>query len=160
MTLLESARFSSSLVTRHADFLLVGMVVAVITLMVVPLPTFMVDLLISANLGASFVIMMMTMYAPNVLLDPACEEKIRQSIRQTSSGAFLALDPDSSRLFLQEVRRISSLRRGKRLVIICSIDIRRYVRRLIEGVFYEIPVLDYQELTPEISVQPVDRIRI
>lgn len=39
-------------------------------------------------------------------------------------------------------------------------DIRRYVRRLIEGVFYEIPVLDYQELTPEISVQPVDRIRI
>ena len=24
-------------------------------------------------------------------------------------------------------------------------DIRRYVRRLIEGVFYEIPVLDYQE---------------
>ena len=97
---------------------------------------------------------------PAVLLDPACEEKIRQSIRQTSSGAFLALDPDSSRLFLQEVRRISSLRRGKRLVIICSIDIRRYVRRLIEGEFYEIPVLDYQELTPEISVQPVDRIRI
>ena len=49
---------------------------------------------------------------------------------------------------------------GRRLVIISSIDIRRYVRRLIEGEFYDIPVLDYQELTPDISVQPVDRIRL
>ena len=67
MTLLESARTASSLVTKHADFLLVGMVVAVICLMVVPLPTPLVDLLISANISMSFVILMMTMYAPNVL---------------------------------------------------------------------------------------------
>ena len=67
MTLLESARFSASIVTKHADFMLIGMVVAVICLMIVPLPTFMVDLLISANIAMSFVILMMTMYAPNVL---------------------------------------------------------------------------------------------
>jgi type III secretion protein V len=41
-----------------------------------------------------------------------------------------------------------------------SIDIRRYVRRLIEAEYYELPVISYQELTPEISVQPLDRIRI
>lgn len=97
---------------------------------------------------------------PAVLLEPACEEKIRQAIRQTSSGAFLALDPSSSKMFLKEVQRIANSRKNRRIVIIASIDIRRYVRRLIEGEFYEIPVLDYQELTPEISVQPVDRIRI
>lgn len=97
---------------------------------------------------------------PAVLLEPACEEKIRKAIRQTSAGAFLALDPMSSRKFLQEMRRITGGRRKRRLVIICSIDIRRYVRRLIEGEFYNIPVLDYQELTPDISVQPVDKIKI
>lgn len=97
---------------------------------------------------------------PAVLLDPNCEEKIRQSIRQTSAGAFLALDPVSSKNFLAEVRRIVGSRKNIKTVIICSIDIRRYVRRLIEGEFYEIPVLDYQELTTEISVQPIDRIRL
>ncbi len=97
---------------------------------------------------------------PAVLLEPACEEKIRQSIRQTSSGSFLALDPESSKAFLDEVRRICANREHQRVVIISSIDIRRYIRRLIEGEFYEVPVLDYQELTPDISVQPVDRIKL
>ncbi|MBQ9275277.1 MAG: type III secretion system export apparatus subunit SctV [Succinivibrio sp.] len=95
---------------------------------------------------------------PVVLLDPKVEELIRKSIRQTSAGAFLALDPESSKKFVQEVRRIRQSCK-KEPALIASIDIRRYVRRLIEAEFYEIPVLDYQELTPEVSVQPVDRIR-
>lgn len=97
---------------------------------------------------------------PAVLLEPNCEETIRKAIRQTSAGAFLALDPGSSRQFIEEMRRISGKNHGRKLVVICSIDIRRYVRRLIEGEFYDIPVLDYQELTPDIAVQPIDRIHL
>jgi type III secretion protein V len=41
-----------------------------------------------------------------------------------------------------------------------SMDIRRYVRRLLESKFYELPVMAYQEITSEISVQPVARIKI
>lgn len=96
---------------------------------------------------------------PAIILDPSVEDLIRRSIRQTSAGAFLALDPQSSHAFIGEVRRALSKRKGK-IVIIVSIDIRRYVRRLIEGEFYEIPVLDYQELIPQISVQPIDKIKI
>jgi type III secretion protein V len=98
-------------------------------------------------------------FLPAILLDPNTEEIIRKSIRQTSSGAFLALDPASSKAILREVGRAVERCRGK-VVIIASIDIRRYLRRLIEADFYEIPVLDYQELTPEISVQPLDKIKI
>jgi type III secretion protein V len=43
-------------------------------------------------------------------------------------------------------------------VLLTSMDIRRYLRKLIEGDLYELPVLSYQELTPEINVQPLDRI--
>ena len=96
---------------------------------------------------------------PAILLEPSVEELIRKSIRQTSSGAFLALDPQSSSRFLKEVGRALG-KRNRNLVIIASIDIRRYVRRLIETEFYNVPVLDYQELTPEISVQPIDRVRM
>ena len=95
---------------------------------------------------------------PAILIDPNVEELIRKSVRQSSAGSFLALDPESSKKFLLEVRRIKSSS-TKYTVIIASIDIRRYVRRLIEAEFFEIPVLDYQELTPEVSVQPVDRIK-
>ena len=95
---------------------------------------------------------------PAVLIDPNVEEVIRKSIRQSSAGSFLALDPDSTKKFIEELKRIRSST-NKRTVIIASIDIRRYVRRLIEGEFYDVPVLDYQELTPEVSVQPIERIR-
>ncbi len=95
---------------------------------------------------------------PAVLIDPNVEEVIRKSIRQSSAGSFLALDPDSTRKFIEELKRIRSTT-NKRTVIIASIDIRRYVRRLIESEFYDVPVLDYQELTPEVSVQPIERIR-
>ncbi len=95
---------------------------------------------------------------PAVLIDPNVEEVIRKSIRQSSAGSFLALDPDSTKKFISELKRIRSTT-NKRTVIIASIDIRRYVRRLIEGEFYDVPVLDYQELTPEVSVQPIERIR-
>jgi type III secretion protein V len=39
-------------------------------------------------------------------------------------------------------------------------DIRRYVRKLIEQDLFELPVVSYQELTPDINIQPLARIEI
>lgn len=97
---------------------------------------------------------------PAIILDVSVEELIRKSIRQTSSGAFLALDNNSSKLLLKEIARAYNKQKHKNVVIIASIDIRRYVRRLIEAQFYSLAVLDYQELIPEIMVQPIDKIII
>ena len=62
MSLFSDARNIVSLTTRHSDLALVGLLVAVIALMIMPLPTALVDTLIGANLALSFAIMMMTMY--------------------------------------------------------------------------------------------------
>ena len=90
------------------------------------------------------------------------EETIRKAIRQTSAGAFLALDPDTSRRFIAAVGAAAGdYRKHVQMpVLLASMDIRRYVRRLIEGEHYRLPVVSYQELTPEISVQPMNRIRL
>lgn len=99
---------------------------------------------------------------PAVLLDPNVEETIRKSVRQTSAGAFLALDPETTQIFMASLKEFASetnLTYTQKPVLITSMDIRRYVRRLIEGDYYSLPVVSYQELTPEISVQPVGRIR-
>ena len=45
-------------------------------------------------------------------------------------------------------------------VMITSMDIRRYVRKLLEAEVYELAVLSHQELTEEITVQPLGRISL
>ena len=99
---------------------------------------------------------------PAILMDPALEETIRKAVRQTSAGAFLSLDPETSQRIISAVGDAAGQYKTstQKPVLMASMDIRRYVRRLIESKHYELPVMAYQEVTPEITVQPVNRIRI
>ncbi len=99
---------------------------------------------------------------PAILLDPALEETIRKAVRQTSAGAFLSLDPATSQKIIAAVGEAAGkyMNSTQKPVLMASMDIRRYVRRLIEGNHYELPVMAYQEVTPEISVQPISRVHI
>lgn len=96
------------------------------------------------------------------LLDPPVEEAIRGAIRQTSSGSFLALAPETSQAIVANIQKeVGDLDTGAlRPVLLTSMDIRRYVRKMVEPIFYELPVLSYQELTQEISVQPLGRVTL
>lgn len=97
---------------------------------------------------------------PAYLLDQEVEEQIRTGIRQTSAGSYLALDPAASQAFLEQVRQtVGDLTiMQNKPVLIVSMDIRRYVRKLIEGDYYDLPVLSYQELTQQINIQPLGRV--
>ncbi len=99
---------------------------------------------------------------PVILLEPQLEETIRKAIRQTSAGAFLSMDPNTTQRILKAVEASAGKLREstQKPVLMVSMDIRRYVRRLLESKFYELPVMAYQEITSEISVQPVARIKI
>jgi type III secretion protein V len=96
------------------------------------------------------------------LLNPDVEETIRKAIRQTSAGSYLALDPNTTRQFVaavkQEVGDFS--RQTQRPVLLTSMDIRRYTRKLIELDLYELPVLSYQELVQDVTIQPLGRITL
>ncbi len=97
---------------------------------------------------------------PAYMLDQAIEEKIRGAIRQTSAGCYLALEPDVSQRFIDNaVKTVGDLKKNQRKpVLVVAMDIRRYVRKLLESNLYELPVLSFQELTKEINVQPIGRI--
>ncbi len=45
-------------------------------------------------------------------------------------------------------------------VLLTSMDIRRYLRKMIEQDLYELPVLSYQELTQDINIQPLGRVEL
>jgi type III secretion protein V len=96
-----------------------------------------------------------------ILLDPTVEEEIRKSIRQTSAGAFLALDPEKAKKIIAGLGKAAGdySKRKQLPVVLASMDIRRYLRKLIEKDYYDLAVVSYQELTPEVSVHPIGRIR-
>ena len=96
------------------------------------------------------------------LLDPSLEEKIRKSVRQTSGGSYLAMDPSTVRSILAVVKRtIGDLAKiPQKPVLIVSVDIRRYFRKMIEKDYYELPVLSFQELSAEINIQPLGRLKL
>ncbi len=99
---------------------------------------------------------------PAFILHADAEEVIRNGIRQTSAGSYLALDPLVTQQFVRTVKQaVGDLTKGRqRPVIVTAMDIRRYVRKLIEGDLYELPVLSYQDLTPEITIQPLEQIKL
>ncbi len=94
------------------------------------------------------------------LLDPEIEDVIRGAIRRTSTGAFLSLDPTISHDILDAIRReVANLpATAQQPVIVTDMELRRFVRKMVELEFPTLAVLSYQELTPELNVQPVGRI--
>ncbi len=96
------------------------------------------------------------------ILDPEIEDMVRGAIKQTSAGSYLALDPDSVQLILQGVRNTVAPPPpgGQPPVLLTAIDVRRFVRKLIEMEFTDIAVVSYQEIVPEIRIQPLGRIQI
>jgi len=97
---------------------------------------------------------------PCYLLDQELEDSIRGAIRQTSAGYYLALEPATAKRFTENLATYADegLKLERKPVLLIAMDIRRYVRKLIESDFYELPVMSFQELTKDINVQPIARI--
>jgi type III secretion protein V len=96
------------------------------------------------------------------LLDPEIEDMVRGAIKQTSAGSYLALDPDTVQLILHSVRNTVAPTPpgGQPPVLLTAIDVRRFVRKLIEGEFPDLAVVSYQEIVPEIRIQPLGRVQL
>jgi type III secretion protein V len=97
---------------------------------------------------------------PAYLLAPNVEETLRSAVRQTSAGSYLALDPTVGKRLVENVRKtVGDLpSSGQRPVLLASMDIRRYLRKLIEQDLHDLQVISYQELTTEVNIQPLARI--
>jgi type III secretion protein V len=97
---------------------------------------------------------------PAYLLAPSIEDTVRGAVRQTSAGSYLSLDPAVSKRLVENIKKTVGDIGGnaQRPVLLTSMDIRRYMRKMIEQDLYDLPVLSYQELTQEINIQPLARI--
>lgn len=98
---------------------------------------------------------------PAYLLSKEIEDTVRGAIRQTSGASYLALSPDVHRDLIASMKKVvGDPKAGAATpVILAPMDIRRFMRKIVERDFPSLPVLSYQELTPSANIQPLDRIR-
>ena len=96
------------------------------------------------------------------LLDPEIEDMVRGGIKQTSAGSYIALDPDSTQMILQSMRKtvVPPQTGSQPPVLVTAVDVRRFVRKLIEVDFPYLAVISFQEIVAEIKIQPLGRVQI
>ncbi len=92
-----------------------------------------------------------------LLLSAEFEDVVRKGIRQTSGGNFLNIEPAESE---ELIDRLAVGLNGlhipqKDVVLLSSVDVRRYIKKLIEGRFQELDVISFAEVSNTISVQVI-----
>lgn len=95
-----------------------------------------------------------------ILVHPELEESLRQAVRESGQQGTVTLPPDSLQQLQQQIQELTQRYgdKGRSLVMLCSVDVRRHLRRLLEEDHHSLPVLSFQELAGDIQVEPIGRI--
>ncbi|NMB46793.1 MAG: flagellar biosynthesis protein FlhA [Firmicutes bacterium] len=99
-------------------------------------------------------------FIPAITLDPAIEDLVSQAIQHTDRGTFVNLDPREAGQLLDKIAQAweKAAARGHQAVILCSPAIRLALRRLTERALPSLPILSYNEISPDSSVQAVGMV--
>jgi type III secretion protein V len=89
-----------------------------------------------------------------LLFEASLMERVRNAIEHTPRGNLLLLDPAVSRDVREQVRRLAGAQ-ADRMVALTACDVRRYIKTLIEPVAPSLPVLSYQEIDEDVTLQPL-----
>ncbi len=92
-----------------------------------------------------------------VTLDPKVEDLIGAHIERSERGGYLSLPPETQNRLVAAVRsrmeQASTHSGGHSVAILCSPQVRMWMRRLIEHSMSHVPVLAYNEIVRGIEVQ-------
>jgi len=95
-----------------------------------------------------------------ITLDPAVEQKIMDSVKQTEQGSYLALDPDIARGLFDSLRvetgKLEDL--GRNPIIITSPIVRMYFKKLTEEQFKDLIVVSYNEIETDVELQSIGMV--
>jgi type III secretion protein V len=95
-----------------------------------------------------------------VLLEPAVEKLVRESVKPTPSGNYLAMAPEYVAAISRQVRDLAGGRPRPAVAVVTPMDIRRYVRRIVESDNRWLCVYSFQELGAHVRVEPLGRVSL
>ncbi|MGE4802542.1 EscV/YscV/HrcV family type III secretion system export apparatus protein [Yersinia hibernica] len=97
-------------------------------------------------------------WLPVLRLGEGAENLIRESIRQTSAGTYSALGDKHSRLLLDKIKNAAA--ENTDAVLLTTIDVRRFLRKIVERDIFVLPVLSWQELGDEMNIKVAGTIEL
>lgn len=97
-----------------------------------------------------------------VTLDPKLEQEIMNSVKQTEQGAFINLDPDTTKRIMQSVESETDKleRLGKTPIVLTSPIVRMYFKKLSEDYFRDLIVISYNEIENNVELQSVGMVTV
>jgi type III secretion protein V len=93
-----------------------------------------------------------------ILLDPGIEQAIRGCIKPTPAGNYLAMSPEDARDLTERIARVAGNSRQVGVALVTSMDIRRYVKKMIENRLDWLRVYSFQELGNLVELRPIGRV--
>jgi flagellar biosynthesis protein FlhA len=92
-------------------------------------------------------------------ISPEIEKSIGDAIVHTEQGSYLALEPKLAKDIMQRIRRtIEAMAGSKSPVLLCSANVRMYVRQLIERYLPNATILSHNEIPPNVRVTSVGMV--
>lgn len=83
-----------------------------------------------------------------------------KSVKQTEQGAYLSLDPETSRSIIKsvetEIKKLENM--GKTPIVITSPIVRIYFKRLTEEYYRDLIIISYNEIANDVELQSVGMI--
>ena len=93
-----------------------------------------------------------------ILLDPGVEQSIRQCIKPTPAGNYLAMPPEHAMALTNRIAEMAGDAARDGVALVTSMDIRRYVRKMIEARLDWLRVYSFQELGTLVELRPIGRV--
>jgi type III secretion protein V len=92
------------------------------------------------------------------VLEPETEQTVRQAVQQGPTGSFLALPPEVVKQVQGGLHAaLTSTDSTQPPVLLTSMDVRRYVKRLLAASLPDVVVLSFQELPPDCEIASLGR---
>ncbi len=95
-----------------------------------------------------------------VLLDTELEALVRQSIKATPTGNFLAMAPEQMSAIGDKIAAATGEEPRSNVALVTALDVRRYVRRIVEGRLKWLQVYSFNELGPDLRLEPLAKISL
>lgn len=96
-----------------------------------------------------------------LLVHPDLEDQLHQALRNGNNGQ-LAIEPTVYRQLTEVIAgfRAQLASQWDGVVVLCSADLRRHMRRLLEEEYFQLPVLSYLELAGDVRVESLGHIAL
>ena len=95
-----------------------------------------------------------------VTLDPAVEQDIMGSVKNTEQGSYLTLDPEKTKKIVASlkdaIKKLEDM--GKNPIVITSPIVRLYFKKLVSDYIKDIIVISYNEVESNVELQSVGMV--